>query len=161
MSYLLPVHQTVALKKEFRAGNIMVFRSAKLDLTPSTRWDLDNTSVNIMSASNDYLLHISIRRAHNSIVFNSKRANGSWDRDERITLEGLFVNGLHTTITVYDHGDRFQVLIDYNTVHYYVKRFQGNGTDVLYECDIDVSVFSDTLAVTTYDSFANIIPSCA
>jgi len=77
-------------------------------------------------------------------------------------LKGLFVNGLNTTITVYDHGDRFQVLIDYNTVHYYVKRIQENGTAVSYTINANqVSPFSDTLAVTTYDSFASIIPNGA
>ncbi|EDR05834.1 galectin [Laccaria bicolor S238N-H82] len=165
MSYHLPVHQTVALKKEFKVENIIVFRSTKLDLTPSFGPGIDNTSVNIMSAADDYLLHINIsfRRAQKAIVFNSKRANRSWGPEERVTLEGLFLNGLHTTITVYDHGDRFQVLIDYKTIHYYVKRFHKNGAAVLYKYNTNFSVFSETLDVTMYDSFANIrvIPSCA
>ena len=92
---------------------------------------------------------------------NSRPANGTWGKEERVPLKGLFV-GLNTTITVYDHGDRYQVLIDYKTIHYFVKRIKENGNAVLYSINPDqISPFSDTLAVTTYDSFANIIPNGA
>jgi hypothetical protein len=124
MFYLLPIGEKVELKQEFKAENIIVFQSAKLDLTPSSGTGIDNTYVNIISADNNILLHISIRRAQNAIVLNSRTADGPWGTEERVTLEGRFVNGLNTTITVYDHGDRFQVLIDYNTIHYYEKRIQ-------------------------------------
>jgi hypothetical protein len=160
--YLLPITQTVTLKQEFKAENIIVFQSAKLDLTPSTGSGIDNTAVNLISADSDILLTISIRRTENAIVLNSKPANGNWGTEERVTLKGLFDNGLNTTITVYDHGDRFQILINYNTIHYYVKRIQKNAAAVLYAINPNqVSPFSDTLAVDTYDSFANIIPNGA
>ena len=85
-----------------------------------------------------------------------------WGTEERVPLKGLFGNVPNTTISVYDHGDRFQVLIDYKTIYYFVKRIQKNGTAVLYSINPDqISPFSDTLAVTTYDSFANIIPNGA
>ena len=161
--YLLPITKSVTLKSEFKAENIIVFQSAKLDLTPSTGSGIDNTAVNILDAAGDYLLHISIRRAQNAIVLNSKTAGGAWGTEERVTLEGRFVDdGLNTTIAVYDHGDRYQVLIDYKTIHYYNKRILENGSAVSYTINADqVSPFSDTLAVTTYDSFANIIPNGA
>ena len=160
--YLLPITESVTLKSEFKAENIIVFQSAKLDLTPSTGSGLDNTAVNILDAAGDYLLHISIRRKENAIVLNSKTAGGAWGKEERVTLEGRFVNGLNTTIAVYDHGDRFQVLIDYNTIHYYDKRILENGAAVSYTINADqVSPFSDTLAVTTYEAFANIVPNGA
>ena len=160
--YLLPITETVTLKSEFKAENIIVFQSAKLDLTPSTGSGIDNTAVNILDDAGDYLLHISIRRKENAIVLNSKTAGGAWGKEERVTLEGRFVNGLNTTIAVYDHGDRFQVLIDYNTIHYYDKRILENGTAISYAINPDqVSPFSDTLAVTTYEAFANIVPNGA
>jgi hypothetical protein len=162
MFYLLPIGEKVELKQEFKAENIIVFQSAKLDLTPSSGTGIDNTYVNIISADNNILLHISIRRAQNAIVLNSRTADGPWGTEERVTLEGRFVNGLNTTITVYDHGDRFQVLIDYNTIHYYEKRIHENGTAVSYNTNEGhTSPFSDVLAVTTYDSFASIIPNGA
>ena len=158
--YLLPITQRVTLNSEFKAENIIVFQSAKLDLSPSTGTGLDSTYTQIISTDGDVLLSVGIRRAENAIVLNSKPADGSWDTEERVTLEGRFVNGLNTSITVYDHGDRFQVLIDYNTIHYFVKRIEKNGTAVTYGIHPNSSsVFSDTLAVTTYDSFASIIPN--
>ena len=160
--YLLPITQTVTLKTPFKAENIIVFQSAKLDLTPSTGPGIDNTAVNILDALGDVLLHISIRRKEDAIVLNSRPANGIWGQEERVPLKGLFVDAPNTTITVYDHGDRYQVLIDYKTIYYFVKRIQKNGTAVLYSINPDqISPFSDTLAVTTYDSFANIIPNGA
>lgn len=160
--YLLPITQTVTLKSQFKAENIIVFQSAKLDLTPSTGPGIDNTAVNILDAAGDILLHVSIRRAENAIVFNSLPVNGAWGTEERVTLRGLFGNGLNTTITIYDHGDRFQILIDYKTVHYYAKRIQANGTAISYAINPgQISPFSNTLSVTTYDSFANIIPNGA
>ena len=161
--YLLPITQTVTLKTPFKAENIIVFQSAKLDLTPSPGPGIDNTAVNILDALGDVLLHVSIRRKEDAIVLNSKPANGPWGTEERVPLKGLFVSDApNTTITVYDHGDRFQVLIDYKTIYYFVKRIKENGNAVLYYINPDqVSPFSDTLAVTTYDSFANIIPNGA
>ena len=160
--YLLPITESVTLKSEFKAENIIVFQSATLDLGPNTGTGGDNTHVDINSTDGDVLLTVAIRRAENAIVLNSKPADGSWGKEERVKLEGLFVNGLNTTITVYDHGDRFQVLIDYNTIHYFVKRIQKNGTAVSYLINANSSSpFSDTLAVTTYDSLANIIPNGA
>ena len=160
--YLLPITKTVTLKSEFKAEDIIVFQSAKLDLTPSTGPGIDNTAVNILDAAGDVLLHVSIRRKEDAIVLNSKPADGPWGTEERVPLKGLFGNVPNTTISVYDHGDRFQVLIDYKTIYYFVKRIQKNGTAVLYSINPDqISPFSDTLAVTTYDSFANIIPNGA
>ena len=160
--YLLPITQTVTLKTPFKAENIIVFQSAKLDLTPSTGPGIDNTAVNILDALGDVLLHISIRRKEDAIVLNSRPANGIWGQEERVPLKGLFVDAPNTTITVYDHGDRYQVLIDYKTIYYFVKRIKENGNAVLYSINPDqISPFSDTLAVTTYDSFANIIPNGA
>ena len=161
-SNVLPIAQAVPLKEEFKAENIIVFQSAKLDLTSNPAPDIDNTAVNIVGTADDVLLQVSIRRKENAIVLNSRPANGPWGKEERVPLKGLFV-GLNTTITVYDHGDRYQVLIDYKTIHYFVKRFdKENGAAVLYSINPDQStVFSGTLAATTYDSFANIIPNGA
>ena len=53
-------------------------------------------------------------------------------------------------------------MIDYKNIYYFVKRIQKNGTAVLYSINPhQISPFSDTLAMTTYDSFADIIPNGA
>ena len=103
--YLLPITKSVTLKSEFKAENIIVFQSAKLDLTPSTGPGIDNTAVNILDAAGNVLLHVSIHRKEDAIVLNSKPANGPWGTEERVPLKGLFVSDApNTTITVYSCG---------------------------------------------------------
>lgn len=158
MFYLLPLSQTVNLKSEFIADGIIVFQSATLDLNPSKTGTntIDNTAVNLLN-SGDNLLHISIRRPENAIVFNTLPANGNWGTEERVTLQGKFV-GPNTTITVYDHGDRYQILCDYHTVHYYTKRIKKNVTSVSYTINQgQTPPFSNPLAVTTYSSMDKLV----
>lgn len=63
-------------------------------------------------------------------------------------------------ITVYDHGDRFQVLFSYETVHYYVKRdgFSGLVTKTSYRVNDgqDYSPPADSLVVSTYDGLQDL-----
>ncbi|KAF8245496.1 hypothetical protein K440DRAFT_651641 [Wilcoxina mikolae CBS 423.85] len=140
MFYLLPLTQTIALENKFKAHGIYVFQFALLDLNPSSV--ADNNSVNLMD-SGDFLLHISIRREAGVIVFNT------------VDLLGRFV-GPTTTITIYVHGDRYHILCDYHTVHYYNKRIKKNATSVAYLIGPNqTSPFSTPLAVTTYNSMGN------
>ncbi|KAH7917729.1 galectin [Leucogyrophana mollusca] len=158
MLYLLPITTAVTLKNEFKAEGIVDFQSAKLDLNPSSAGpnQIDNTSVNLLSAKNDNLLHISIRRAENAIVFNAHEVDKDWGKEERVPLKGAFV-GPDTVITVVDHGDRYQILTDYHTVHYFNKRISGNVNQLSYQINKNqISPFSDTLACQVYGSFADI-----
>ncbi|KAF8538668.1 galectin [Trichophaea hybrida] len=154
MFYLLPLTQTVELRDDFTTDGIIVFQSDKLDLTPS---GIDNTSISLLNAG-DCLLVIAVRRNDNTIVFNSKTAEGGWGPEETETLEDKFP-GPNTTITVYDHGDRYQILCDYHTVHYYTKRIEKNANSISYTINPDLtSPFSNPLAVTTYTSMEQFVP---
>lgn len=153
MSYLVPVNGAVTLQKAIEPGGIVVFQSA------SWEWDSsrinDQTSVNIL-AGDDHLLHISMRQGQNAIVFNSRTANGAWGIEERKPLQGAFVTP-SASITVCDHGDRYQILFSFQTVHYYVKRIKANTTHVSYHINPrQTSPFSDLLVVSTYDSMGEI-----
>jgi hypothetical protein len=155
MFYLLDQDQTCELKQELKADGIVVFQSATLDLTPSATGtgQLDNTFINL-NVGGDKVLHISIRRPENAVVFNARTATGNWGPEERITLQGSF-RGPCTTITVYDHGDRYQILFDYHTVHYFNKRIHKNAgvTSVSYGSNPDQTPpFSRTLAMSTYSN---------
>ena len=130
--HFLNIPKTVKLKNGFKAGGIVVFRSTTLGLHPAPSGN-DNTSINIMRGDN-ILLHISIRRKENAFVFKSKPAG-------------------------YDHGDRLQVLIDYNIVIYYKKRIVGSSDGFSYNVDATTSPFSDPLIMNVYTSLAGIIPS--
>jgi len=154
MFYLLSLTQTCELKDDFTADGIIVFQSDKLDLNSPGN---DNTAISLLN-SGDCLLVIAIRRYENAIVFNSKTAEGDWGPEERETLDDKFP-GPNTTITVYDHGDRYQILFDYHTVHYYTKRITKNANSISYTVNPDQTPsFSDPLAVTTYTSMEQFVP---
>jgi hypothetical protein len=158
MFYLLHLDQTINLKRDFKPDGIMVLHSATLDLTPSQTGtgEIDNTAINLKHGG-DILLHISIRRKEDAVVFNSKTANGNWGTEERVPLQGTF-RGPNTTITVYNHGDRFQILFDYHTIHYYNKRIQANANSVSYGRNPNQTPpFSDTLALSTYASLGKMV----
>lgn len=73
-------------------------------------------------------------------------------------MKGLFFKEPNPTIVIYDNGDRYQVMVDYVTVAYFEKRIKEAGVAVSYDMDIDqVSPFSNTLAMTAYTSFADVI----
>jgi len=96
------------------------------------------------------------RRSENLIVFNTKK-NGVWGTEERVTLEGKFFKP-DTTVMVYDHGDRFQILVDYRTVHYFTKRLSENIRSISYFCNPgQTPVFSNTMEVITYSSMGIIM----
>ena len=156
--HFLNIGKTIRLKNEFKAGGIVVFRSATLDLHPApSESGHDNPSVNVVRGDN-ILLHIAIRRTENAFVFNSKPTGGEWGHEERKPLKDAFKRK-QTSIIVYDHGDRFQVLIDYNTIIYYKKRIAGNSDGFSYYVDATLSPFSNPLVVSVYTSLAGIIPS--
>ncbi|PVF99326.1 galectin [Serendipita vermifera] len=159
MFYIIPLTKTVTLKSELKADGIVIFQSAKLDLHPSPTGTntIDNTALNLING-NDILLTISIRRVENAVVFNSMLNNG-WGNEERIPLQGAF-KGNDTTVMVYDHGDRYQILFNYHTVKYYNKRSQKNATSLSYAINADqVSPFSDSIAANTYTSMAKLLPT--
>lgn len=153
--YFLELSKTIKLTSEFKAGGIAVFQSASLNLT-TPEGGGDNNTINISRGGN-ILLHIAIRRDVGKIVFNSKPVGGSWGTEESVALEGVF-SGPYPTIRVYDHGDRFLILADPETIHYFKKRISGNAENFSYGTHKPPSVFSNILAVTVYRSFTGIEP---
>jgi len=156
MFYLLSISQTIKLKNELGADGIIVFQSASLDLEQSTASVFDSSTINLLNAG-DHLLHLCIRRRDNAIVVNSLTAGGDWGPEETKPHQGKFI-GPNTTIMIYDHGDHYQILFDYHTVHYYKKRILKSATSISYGiADGQSLVFSNPLAVTTYSSMAQFV----
>lgn len=156
--YFLDLGKTVDLDDEFKTGETAIFQSSSLDLTPPSGGPAsEGTIINIWH-DKDILLHISIRRKEGVIVFNSRRAGADWDKEERIPLAGA-LHGPHTTIIVYDHGDQFQILTDYHTLHTIQKRIYENGKSFSYHSDATPAALSDQLAVTTIRSIGGSIPA--
>ncbi|EAU92504.1 CGL3 lectin [Coprinopsis cinerea okayama7 len=161
MFHILRLESTVDLSEPLKDNGIIVFQSDKLDLEPSPNLGptgIDNTNVNLINAKGDVLLHIGIRRRENAFVFNSIPYGESRGPEERIPLEGTFGDRRDPSITVFDHPDRYQIMIDYKTVYYYKKRLEGRCEKVSYKINEgQTPPFSDVLGVTVL-YFANVMP---
>jgi Galactoside-binding lectin len=157
--YILRVGAIVYFRKKITSDSIIVLRSSTVDLFNGGR-----TNINLLNASGQFILHIAFRRDENVIVFNTYRGN-VWEAEERISFEGHFTSEdghiqLSPSITICDQDDRFQVMINYRTIHYFKKRFLDNAAAISYNCDIAGSshkLFSDNLDVDVYPSLANLL----
>ena len=148
--------QPVDLVDPITTDGIVIFRSSKLNLIPSA----NNTSINLFGADGSIILCVAMRRVEDVIVLNSRTASGTWLVEQRIRFSGSF-DGQNHTITVYDHGDRYQVLTNGTTRIYYDKQLKGDVTAIDYSVYAgETSIFSDNLAVETYNNFAALVPGC-
>lgn len=155
MHYILQAGAIVYFRKKFTSDGIIILRSSTIDLFNS-----ENTDINLHNASGQVVLHISLRRDENVIVFNTYRDN-HWEVEERVGFEGNFTSEdghieLSPSITICDHEDRFQVMINYRTIHYFKKRFLDNAAAVSYNSS-HKPLFSDILDVDVYPSLANLL----
>lgn len=158
MHYILRVRAVIYLRKQLASDNIIILRSSTIDLFNSA-----NTDINLLNSSGQMILHIAFRRTENVIVFNTFRAN-RWESEERVGFEGHFTyEDGHIkpapSITICDHGDRFQVMINHRTIHYFNKRFlDSNATAISYNSSPNhKSLFSDNLDVDVYSSLASLL----
>ncbi|KIJ99635.1 hypothetical protein K443DRAFT_679812 [Laccaria amethystina LaAM-08-1] len=154
--YIVPIHETIRLEAPFRPGGILIFQSASFNMDSCVSRNGEGVWINILDASNNTILHMSIRRGEDTIFFCDCK-NNHWGREQRVPLKGLFKEP-NPTIVIYDHGDRYQVMVDYVTVTHYEKQIKKDCIAVVYDKDPDqVSPFSNTLAMTAYTSFADVI----
>ncbi|KAF8630106.1 hypothetical protein AX17_005502 [Amanita inopinata Kibby_2008] len=154
MFSIVNVGGNVQLAQAFVPEGILVTQSTSNSIKSTT----NTIRLYLLNDNDDQILHMSIRPSQNVIVFNSRTASGNFGPEERVAISADF--GSHTpTVTFYDHGDRYQVMIDYKTVIYYNKRqgLDGPVTRVGYAADGD-SFLSDALGVTLYPSFADLYP---
>jgi len=138
------------LSRPFAAGSLIEFLSSSFDGVPDTNPATDNTSVNLVHGS-DTLLHISIRRGLNLIVFNTSR-NGRWDPNPQTTPLANVFSGPGATIRVIATNTSYQISFDGSpVVHTYHKRINANATAISYLIQNDRRVFSNPLIVDVFD----------
>ncbi|EAU85786.2 galectin-1 [Coprinopsis cinerea okayama7 len=138
MLYHLFVNNQIKLQDDFKAEAVATIRSSVFNSKGGT------TVFNFLSAGENILLHISIRPGENAIVFNSRTKGGAWGPEERVPYAGKF-KGPNPSITVLDHGDRFQILFDNATAIYYTKRIKENAAAIAYSAEN--SLFSSPVTV--------------
>ncbi|PFH45856.1 hypothetical protein AMATHDRAFT_8572 [Amanita thiersii Skay4041] len=154
MFSIVPLGSQVDLHHPLKAEGIVVLQSTKNNISTTT----ETIRMLLLSSQDDQILHVSVRPSQNVIVFNSRTHNGNFGPEERVTIDHK-IKSNSPTFTFYDHGDRFQVMIDYKTVIYYKKRegLTGPVTKIGYNAD-GTSFLSDALGVTQYESFASVYP---
>lgn len=143
------------LNRPFISGSIIYFLSNSYNGVPDSKVSHDNSSVNLINGD-DVLLHISIRRKENRIIFNTYR-NGAWDQNyQQIGLQSV-LSGPGATIKVAATNDAYHISFDENprnrgNVHTYKKRINANATAVDYWANAgQTRVFSNPLIVQVYD----------
>jgi Galactoside-binding lectin len=153
MLYHLTPGAPSKLATPFAPESIAILRSAKLGFAATQ----NATVVNVETDAGDILLHISLRPKENVVVFNTRVAGGNWAAEERIPLADRFKNA-NPSITIYNHGDRFQVLFDYVTVKYFNKRIDKVGTVIAYNADEASGLaFSKVVTLDVHASFAELV----
>ena len=87
--YLLPIHETIRLETQFKADGVLIFQSASLNMDSCVSRNTEGVWINILDASNNSILHMSIRRGQGTIAFNHLIAsNNQWGWEHTITETG-------------------------------------------------------------------------
>lgn len=140
-------------RQTLKADSVILLEASSVDLFASDT-PVDMTWVSITDASNDVILHFSIRRGEGQIIFNAK-LDGSWGEEERITLDHRFGNEEGATILIHDQGEGFEVWIDWVHAIWFAKRAKGKTPEAIRYGLGDkqgTSILSDELEVRTYPS---------
>ncbi|TFK23495.1 fungal lectin Cgl3 in complex with Chitotriose [Coprinopsis marcescibilis] len=156
MFYIVKANETILFDKEFKAEGIMMLQSARLDTSSST----GSAAIELVSAPGNTLLQIAFRPYENIITFNHRPLGGMWGPELAIPFQGQFQDILEPSVTIYDHGDRYQILVDYKTVFYFYKRLRENATAVRFIRENSRHpLFAEALGVNVYPSFRHIFPN--
>ncbi|KAH7106381.1 hypothetical protein BKA62DRAFT_825919 [Auriculariales sp. MPI-PUGE-AT-0066] len=127
-------------------GGSVQFYSNTVNLVPDFGYYIDNTNINIESSDGDTLLHVSVRRVENAIVFNSLPKGGEWGTEERVALLGVFER-TDATFTVRLNGAEWHILVDGRPIKTYHQRIHKPAVTASYRSN-NRPVFSDPLLVT-------------
>lgn len=134
------------LPTRLSSGMVIAFNSAGCNLAPCSKgasaanpedYPIE-TNIQLFNKIEDVVLEISIRRAQNAVLFNAQAKESvldGWGRPESIPLNIVNPSPLTSglTILVCDRGDKYQILFNLSTVHYFTKRFPGPATSVKYK----------------------------
>lgn len=146
------------LNKPFYPGQSIYFVSTSSDPKPDPSPYIDNSNVNLLNGK-DILLHISIRRVENRIIFDTKRGD-TWDEKHQvIDLKGVF-SGPGAIIRVDSNANSYDVSFNNSpTIHTFPKRINADATAVSYEANEQRRVFSDPVVAEVFDNGVFISPS--
>jgi Galactoside-binding lectin len=152
MLYHLTNGVMVPLQAPFKAESIAIIRSSKLGFSSNQGL----TGLSLIGANNNVHLRVGFRPREDVVVLNHAK-DGFWGTvEEKLPLTGKFKNA-NPTITICDHGDRFQVLLDNVSVTYFKKRIEGDVIAISYDYAEQEHGFSDILTLDVLSSFSELI----
>jgi len=132
MAAILELGESIPLKPPLRKGMVLAFKSQRLDLTPSDK--VDPTRLQLWNKANEVVLQILISRRQDAVSFNARTPVSlldGWGETEKISnIASSWKSTSKFTISVYDCGDKYQILFNLTPVHYFQKRFSINSSAV-------------------------------
>jgi hypothetical protein len=155
----LNVNSSLPFKEVLKADGVVILDSTSLNLTPAKTTGIDNTQVYLNEGKNgdgDILFLLSVRRAEDQIVFNSK-INGSFGEEIRIPLKNRF-KGETASILIHDQDDGYEVFIDWKHALFFPKRAPGKvAQSVSYTVNSgQTPVWSSSMKVKVYASMREV-----
>lgn len=155
----LKVNTHRVFKESLKADAVVLIDSNSLNLTPAKTKGIDNTQFYFSDdkdGQGNILFLLSIRRAENAIVFNT-RIDGNFGKEVRVSLEGRFRSD-KPSILVHDQGDGYEVFIDWKHVLWFEKRAKdkiatsisytvNNGQKPVWSAGLNVKVYPSMAAV--------------
>jgi hypothetical protein len=157
MDAKLGLGETIPLQTPLQKGMVLAFKSQGLDLTLS---DSEPTILELWNNENNVVLQVVIKRRRDEAVFNARTQLSlldGWGKSEKITNIAKSRPSISRfTISVHDCGDKYQILFNLTTMHYFQKRFSINSTatKVTYRQELDgrhAKTLSQTLSVSVYN----------
>lgn len=161
MSDTLEVGESIHLQTPLTKGMVLAFKSRRLDLTAPKYESMDPTRLQLWNKAGEIILQISIYTKRNEVSFNSRTLVSLLDGwGERETIHNVatsFQSPSRFTISVHDCGDKYQIIFNLTTVHFFQKRFSINSkaTKVAYRQGSDyhsATTLSPSLQVSVYNS---------
>ncbi len=144
------------LPEPSKVGGIIIFRSSVIELDDRAS---DGTSLNLLNKGGDIMLHLNFRPYRNVVVFNTHPARGGRGREEAVNIRGWFEGGRNVTVAVYEHPNRYQILFNGKTAHYYDKRIHGDACSIMYGgSHSERPCFSNPIAFDIYTNWAALVP---
>jgi len=145
--------KTVKLNPAHTAGKTATIKSDTVELSGGNNQNIDNTAFNLINNLDGVLLHFSIRRQEDTIVLNSRRANGPWETEERFpSLKRAFGPNFDSAeITIKDLGDdnAYEIFVNGNYLTTYKKRIGGEAGKISYSINSgQSSVLANPIHVT-------------
>lgn len=139
------------LAHPFSPGQSIYFVSTSFDSNPDPNPVIDNSSVNLVFGD-DILLHISVRRRENRIIFDTRRGN-TWDNKlQVIDIKDVFP-GPGAIIRVDSNASSYDVSFNNSArIHTFPKRIDANATAVSYNANDQRRVFSNPIVALVFDN---------